>query len=386
VRPIDVNDLLRRDPVEPLTELIGDAVTGRSLLVTGAGGSIGSEICRQVIHAAPRKLVLFDHSEFSLYTTEQQLEEALQLLPSDKQPEIVPIVGSVLNEALVRKTIADHEIDSIYHAAAYKHVPLLEQNEVIGVENNVFGTAIVARAAFDAGITRFTLISTDKAVRPQSVMGASKRAAELIIQSLAENPACKTLFGIVRFGNVLDSSGSVVQRFRRQIRRGGPITVTHEHVTRFFMSIPEATQLVLQASAMAEDGEVFVLDMGEPVRIVDLARHMISLSGMSLRDEDSPDGDIAIDYVGLRPGEKLYEELFIGADTIGTAHPRIRKARERSIDAEELGQHLEALTAAILAGDRQLVRAKLHDLVEPDLPDGTAPLVNAPEQCSEAAE
>jgi len=386
VRPIDVNDLLRRDPVEPLTELIGDAVTGRSLLVTGAGGSIGSEICRQVIHAAPRKLVLFDHSEFSLYTTEQQLEEALQLLPSDKQPDIVPIVGSVLNEALVRKTIADHEIDSIYHAAAYKHVPLLEHNEVIGVENNVFGTAIVARAAFDAGITRFTLISTDKAVRPQSVMGASKRAAELIIHSLAENRACQTRFGIVRFGNVLDSSGSVVQRFRRQIRRGGPITVTHEHVTRFFMSIPEATQLVLQASAMAEDGEVFVLDMGEPVRIVDLARHMISLSGMSLRDEDSPDGDIAIDYVGLRPGEKLYEELFIGEDTIGTAHPRIRKARERSIDAEELGQHLEALTAAIVAGDRQLVRAKLHDLVEPDLPDGTAPLVNAPEQCSEAAE
>jgi FlaA1/EpsC-like NDP-sugar epimerase len=386
VRPIEVNDLLRRDPVEPLTELIRDAVTGRSILVTGAGGSIGSEICRQVIHAAPRKLVLFDHSEFSLYSTEQQLEEALQQAPDVDRPEIVPIVGSVLNEGLVRKTIADHQIDSIYHAAAYKHVPLLEHNEVVGVDNNVFGTATVARAAFDARITRFTLISTDKAVRPQSVMGASKRAAELVIQSLAEDDGCRTRFGIVRFGNVLDSSGSVVQRFRRQIRRGGPVTVTHEHVTRFFMSIPEATQLVLQASAMAEDGEVFVLDMGEPVRIVDLARHMITLSGMSLRDENSPDGDIAIDYVGLRPGEKLYEELFIGEDTVDTAHPRIRKARERSIDAEELAQHLDALTAAIAAADRQLVRAKLHDLVQPDLPEGAAPLVSLPEQCPEAAE
>jgi len=386
VRPIEVNDLLRRDPVEPLTELIGDAVTGRSLLVTGAGGSIGSEICRQVVHAAPRKLVLFDHSEFSLYTTEQQIDEALQQLPAGERPDIVPIVGSVLNDALVRKTIADHEIDSIYHAAAYKHVPLLEHNEVVGVDNNVVGTATVARAAFDAAITRFTLISTDKAVRPQSVMGASKRAAELIIQSLAEDDACRTRFGIVRFGNVLDSSGSVVQRFRRQIRRGGPVTVTHEHVTRFFMSIPEATQLVLQASAMAEDGEVFVLDMGEPVRIVELARHMISLSGMSVRDESSPDGDIAIDYIGLRPGEKLYEELFIGEDTIDTAHPRIRKARERSIEAAELVHHLQALTAAIEANDRQLVRAKLHDLVEPDLPDGSTQLVSVPEECSEAAE
>jgi UDP-N-acetylglucosamine 4,6-dehydratase len=386
VRPIDVNDLLRREPVEPLTELIRDAVTGRSLLVTGAGGSIGSEICRQVMHAAPRTIVLFDHSEFSLYTTEQQLEEALQKVPANERPEVVSVVGSVLNGALVRKAISEHSIDSIYHAAAYKHVPLLENNEVVGVENNVVGTATVARAAFDAGITRFTLISTDKAVRPQSVMGASKRAAELIIQSLAEDPKCRTRFGIVRFGNVLDSSGSVVQRFRRQIRRGGPVTVTHESVTRFFMSIPEATQLVLQASAMAKDGEVFVLEMGEPVRIVDLARHMISLSGMSLRDEASPDGDISIEYVGLRPGEKLYEELFIGKDTVDTAHPRIRKARERSIDPGELEDHLRGLTSAIEAGDRQLVRAKLHDLVEPDLPSGAAPLVGAREDCPEAAE
>ncbi len=386
VRPIEVNDLLRRDPVEPLTDLIREAVTDRSILVTGAGGSIGSEICRQVIHAAPRKLVLFDHSEFSLYSTQQQIEEALQQLPEDEQPEVVPIVGSVLNEALVRKTIADHQIDSIYHAAAYKHVPLLEHNEVVGVENNVFGTATVARAAFEAGITRFTLISTDKAVRPQSVMGASKRAAELIIQSLAEDESCRTRFGIVRFGNVLDSSGSVVQRFRRQIRRGGPVTVTHENVTRFFMSIPEATQLVLQASAMADGGEVFVLDMGEPVRIVDLARHMISLSGMSVRDDDNPAGDIPIDYIGLRPGEKLYEELFIGEDTVDTAHPRIRKARERSIGSAELAHHLQSLASAIELGDRHLVRTKLHVLVEPDLPNGATPLVGLPQELPEAAE
>ena len=386
VRPIDVNDLLRRDPVEPLTGLIRDAVAGQTLLVTGAGGSIGSEICRQVVRAGPRKLILFDHSEFSLYTTEQQIEEALSQFPPDERPEIVSMVGSVLNEALVRRAIADHDVQSIYHAAAYKHVPLLEDNEVVGVENNVLGTGIVARAAFDAGITRFTLISTDKAVRPQSVMGASKRAAELIIQSLSEDESCRTRFGIVRFGNVLDSSGSVVQRFRRQISRGGPVTVTHREVTRFFMSIPEATQLVLQASAMAQDGEVFVLDMGEPVRIVDLARHMISLSGMSVRDDRSPDGDIAIDYVGLRPGEKLYEELFIGEDTVDTAHPRIRKARERSIGARELKQHIDGLKCAIDAGDAQLVRTKLHDLVEPDLPQGATHLMSVSDDCPQAAE
>jgi FlaA1/EpsC-like NDP-sugar epimerase len=384
MRPIDVNDLLRRDPVEPLTELIKKAVEGCSLLVTGAGGSIGSEICRQMIHARPRRLVLLDHSEFSLYTTEQQLEEVLQHLDPDDRPSIVPIVGSVLNETLVRRVIADQEIDSIYHAAAYKHVPLLEQNEVIGVENNVFGTLTVAKAAFDARISRFTLISTDKAVRPRSVMGASKRAAELIVQALAEEDGCTTSFGIVRFGNVLDSSGSVVQRFRRQIRRGGPVTVTHEQVTRFFMSIPEATQLVLQASAMAGAGEVFVLDMGEPVRISDLARHMITLSGMTVRDEDNPDGDVAIEYIGLRPGEKLFEELFIGEDTVETAHPRIKMARERWMRMTELQSHLDGLKHAIAAADEGLVRAKLHELVAPDLASSTADVERA--ECPQAAE
>ncbi|HYJ82642.1 MAG TPA: nucleoside-diphosphate sugar epimerase/dehydratase, partial [Allosphingosinicella sp.] len=265
VRPIDVNDLLRRDPVEPLSDLIQEAVDGQTILVTGAGGSIGSEICRQIVRVRPAKLVLLDHSEFALYTIEQQLLELLKDRDPRDRPEVVPVVGSMLNELLVRDIIRMHGVETIYHAAAYKHVPLLEHNEVVGVENNVLGTWILARAAFDARLTRFTMISTDKAVRPESVMGASKRVAELIIQALAEQG--ETRFGIVRFGNVLDSSGSVVQTFREQIRRGGPVTVTHPEVTRFFMSIPEATQLVLQASAMARNGEVFVLDMGEPIRI-----------------------------------------------------------------------------------------------------------------------
>ncbi|HEX8669493.1 MAG TPA: nucleoside-diphosphate sugar epimerase/dehydratase [Allosphingosinicella sp.] len=372
VRPINVTDLLRRDPVEPLTGLIREAVEGHSILITGAGGSIGSEICRQIVRAHPRRLVLLDHSEFMLYSIEQQLEELVQALPAGERPEIVPVVGSMLNEALVRELIARHRVDTIYHAAAYKHVPLLEQNEVVGVENNVIGTLVLARAAADAKLTRFTMISTDKAVRPESVMGASKRVAELVIQALAHQDGCRTRFGIVRFGNVLDSSGSVVQRFRAQIRRGGPVTVTHKDVTRFFMSIPEATQLVLQASAMAEQGEVFVLDMGEPIKIADLARNMISLSGMSVRDEDNPAGDVEIVYVGLRPGEKLYEELFIGNDSVATTHPRINMAKERFLPLNELKPHIDRLNDAISAANPSQVRASLRALLEPDqaqLPD-----------------
>ena len=294
IRPIDVGDLLRRDPVEPIGELIRDAVDGHSILVTGAGGSIGSEICRQILGGHAAKLVLLDHSEFALYSIHEQLLELSEKLPHAARAELVPVVGSMLNERLVRRIITEHGIDTLFHAAAYKHVPLLEDNELVGIENNVFGTLAVARAALDAKLTRFTMISTDKAVRPKSVMGASKRVAELIVQGLAGKPDCRTQFAIVRFGNVLDSSGSVVQRFRRQIRAGGPVTVTHEEITRFFMSIPEATQLVLQASAMADRGEVFVLDMGEPVKITDLARHMVSLSGMTVRDDDNPMGDIEL--------------------------------------------------------------------------------------------
>jgi FlaA1/EpsC-like NDP-sugar epimerase len=364
VRPIEVNDLLRRDPVEPLTELIHQAVQGRSILITGAGGSIGSEICRQIVRAGPRRMVLLDHSEFGLYTIEQQLIEIVKGL--DQPLELVPVMGSMLNEHLIRDVICTHQVDTIYHAAAYKHVPLLEQNEVIGVENNVVGTLVLARIAHELKLTRFTMISTDKAVRPESVMGASKRVAELVIQSYADLPDCATRFGIVRFGNVLDSSGSVVQHFRRQISKGGPVTVTHPDVTRFFMSIPEATQLVLQASAMAEGGEVFVLDMGESIRISELARNMISLSGMTVRDESNPNGDIEITFVGLRPGEKLYEELFVGSETLATPHPRIMKAKERSLSREELAPQLDRLIGAIRSADRNALRIALQDMVAPD--------------------
>jgi FlaA1/EpsC-like NDP-sugar epimerase len=368
VRPIHVNDLLRRDPVQPLTELIRTVVEGHSIMITGAGGSIGSEICRQICRANPRRLVLLDHSEFSLYSIDQQLTEIVGALPDGEKPEIVPVVGSMLNEKLVRELISTHAVDTIYHAAAYKHVPLLEHNEVVGVENNVIGTLVLARAALEAKLTRFTMISTDKAVRPESVMGASKRMAELVIQAFGESPGCETRFGIVRFGNVLDSSGSVVQRFRDQIRQGGPVTVTHEDITRFFMSIPEATQLVLQASALATHGEVFVLDMGEPIKIADLARNMITLSGLSVRDASNPMGDIEITYVGLRPGEKLYEELFVGDDAVQTTHPRIKMARERSVPPGEMENHVDALEAAIDAADRRKVREILQTLTQLDHP------------------
>jgi UDP-N-acetylglucosamine 4,6-dehydratase len=363
IRPIDVGDLLRRDPVEPIGELIREAVEGRSILVTGAGGSIGSEICRQVLSAHPAKLVLLDHSEFALYAIHEQLLELAEKLPHIGRAELVPIVDSTLNERRVRRIIAEHGIDTLFHAAAYKHVPLLEDNELVGIENNVLGTLAAVRAAFDAKLTRFTFISTDKAVRPKSVMGASKRVAELIVQAFANRPDCETQFGIVRFGNVLDSSGSVVQRFRRQIRAGGPITVTHEEITRFFMSIPEATQLVLQASAMAHRGEVFVLDMGEPVKITELARHMVSLSGMTVRDDDNPTGDIEICYVGLRPGEKLYEELFLGKELVTTKHPRIQMSNERVISLAELDPLLAKLREALEHGNRDVLRRRLADFL-----------------------
>ena len=377
IRPIDVSDLLRRDPVEPIGELIEDAVHGHSILVTGAGGSIGSEICRQVLGAHPAKLVLLDHSEFALYTIHEQLLELAEKIPHVTPAELVPIVGSTLNERLVRRIIAEHGIDTLFHAAAYKHVPLLEQNELVGVENNVFGTMSVVKAAVDARIARFTMISTDKAVRPRSVMGASKRVAELIVQAYANYADCSTKFAIVRFGNVLDSSGSVVQRFRRQIRVGGPVTVTHREITRFFMSIPEATQLVLQASAMGDRGEVFVLDMGEPLKITELAHHMVSLSGMSVRDDDNPTGDIEICYVGLRPGEKLHEELFLGQDLVTTTHPRIQMAKERVIPRTELEKLLDGLNEALECGNRAIVRRKLADFIVDEQDEGEVVLTIA---------
>ena len=377
IRPIDVGDLLRRDPVEPIGELIREAVEGHSVLVTGAGGSIGSEICRQVLGAHATKLVLLDHSEFALYSIHEQLLALAEKLPHLGRFEVVPLVGSTLDERLVRRIIAEHRIDTLFHAAAYKHVPLIEQNELVGIENNVFGTLAVARAALDAGITRFTMISTDKAVRPTSVMGASKRVAELAVQAFANRRNCKTRFAIVRFGNVLDSSGSVVQRFRGQIRAGGPVTVTHPEITRFFMSIPEATQLVLQAGAMADQGEVFVLDMGEPVKITDLARHMVNLSGMTVRDGDNPSGDIEICYVGLRPGEKLYEELFLGENLVTTRHPRIQMSKERIIPETELEALLERLKEALDCGNRAIVRDRLADFIAEEQDEGPRVLTMA---------
>ena len=366
IRPIEVNDLLSRDPVPPKPELVSEAVAGASILVTGGGGSIGSEICRQVVHHKPRKLVILDHSEFALFAIQSELLELTGKLDEGERPEIAAAIGSLLQPDVLAEVIAAHDIDTVFHAAAYKHVPLLEDNEVVGVENNVIGTRNVAMAAVNAGVKRFTMISTDKAVRPKSVMGASKRAAELFIQALADHGDHETRFGIVRFGNVLDSSGSVVQRFREQIKSGGPVTVTHKDITRFFMSIPEATQLVLQASAMAKGGEVFVLDMGEPVRIYDLAVSMIHLSGMTTRDSNNPSGDIEVVISGLRPGEKLYEELFVGDEIETTFHPRINMSRERFAGFSEIESRLGELSAAIAGRDRRQLRKVLSVLTAYD--------------------
>ena len=378
VRPINVEDLLKRDIVPPISELIEGGLRGKSILVTGAGGSIGSEICRQVVQYGPCRMVLVDHSEFALYTIESELRALCEELA--EPPELVAIIGSLLNERLVRETLADHAIDTVFHAAAYKHVPLLELNEVVGVTNNVVGTRVLADACIEAGIPRLTMISTDKAVRPTNVMGRSKRVAELYIQALARLPDVPTQFGIVRFGNVLDSSGSVVQQFRRQIAGGGPITVTHEDITRFFMSIPEATQLVLQANSLAAGGEVFVLDMGEPVRIADLARTMIALSGMTEKTADNPQGDIEICYVGLRPGEKLHEELFVGELVTETVHPQIKMAMERHIPIDELLPQLRRLDIALEAHDARAVRAVLNKILELDFAGaGRTATVTAPD-------
>lgn len=364
IRPVRVEDLLQRDIVPPQNDLIESGVAGKSILVTGAGGSIGSEICRQLLRYGPARMVLLDHSEFALYSIESELRKAAEGSEHLRRPQLVPVIGSLLNEDLVRCVLAQHGVDSVFHAAAYKHVPLLEDNEVIGVRNNVLGTKILADACVAARVPRLTMISTDKAVRPTNVMGSSKRMAELYIQALAHEPGMATKFGIVRFGNVLDSSGSVVQQFRRQIQHGGPVTVTHPDITRFFMSIPEATQLVLQANSLAEGGEVFVLDMGEPVRIIELARTMIALSGMTERNDMHPNGDIEIDYIGLRPGEKLHEELFVGDDIGETLHPQIKMARERALARHEIDPIIHRLSQALRAHDAPLVRALLKEVLE----------------------
>lgn len=359
-RELDIEDLLGREPVPPNTELLARNLASKVVLVTGAGGSIGSELCRQILAERPCQLLLLDHSEFNLYSIHQELQGLCEVKSLDV--ELVPLLGSVTNLVRMHEVCRIYHPHTVYHAAAYKHVPLVESNPAEGIVNNVFGTLNMARAAMDSGVSHFILVSTDKAVRPTNVMGASKRMAELVLQALAAQ--CTTCFGMVRFGNVLGSSGSVVPLFRRQLAVGGPLTVTHADVTRYFMTIPEAAQLVLQAGAMAVGGEVFVLDMGEPVKIVDLARRMVELSGMKVRDEASPDGDIAIDITGLRPGEKLYEELLIGDNPTPTAHPRIMKAHEDFLAWPVLKQHLDTLLAAAQASDVDQIKALLRVCVQ----------------------
>ena len=340
---LDIEDLLGREPVSPRVDLLARDLTLQVVLVSGAGGSIGSELTRQIALQRPRQLLLLDHCEFALYTIHQEL----QALCAARSPgtELVPLLGSVTNVQRLKAICDQYRPATVYHAAAYKHVPMVEDNPGEGVLNNVFGTLNLAQAAQHSGAKRFVLISTDKAVRPTNVMGATKRMAELVLQSLAAQHS-QTCFTMVRFGNVLGSSGSVVPLFRRQLAEGGPLTVTHAEVTRYFMTIPEAAQLVLQAGAMGCGGDVFLLDMGQPVKIIDLARRMVELSGLRVRDSAHPDGDVEIAVTGLRPGEKLYEELLIGDNPEPTNHPRIMKAHEVCLSWDDLQAHLQALQVA----------------------------------------
>ncbi len=360
LRELDIEDLLGRDPVRPDAALLARNITSKTVLVTGAGGSIGSELCRQILRGNPKRLLLVEASEFALYAINEELIRVAKELESECS--ILPLLANVTEPVRMQQIMSAYRPDTVYHAAAYKHVPLVEHNPCAGVRNNVWGTMVAAQAAIAAGVDDFVLISTDKAVRPTNIMGTSKRTAELVLQGLAmERPT--TRLSMVRFGNVLGSSGSVVPLFRKQIRDGGPVTLTHEDITRYFMTIPEAAQLVIQAGAMAMGGEVFVLDMGDPVRIMDLARKMIALSGLSVRDDDNPNGDISIEVVGLRPAEKLYEELLIGDNADQTSHPRIMKAREAMLPWADLQEMLAALNVSIEKNDVAQLRVQLMSLV-----------------------
>ena len=358
LRELDIDDLLGREPVAPNHLLLAKNITAKVVLVTGAGGSIGSELCRQILAQAPARLLLIEQSEFALYAIHQELEQRL----AGQATVLVPLLASVQDAERMHEIMSTWRPDTVYHAAAYKHVPLVEHNPAEGVKNNVLGTLRTAQAAVDNAVADFVLVSTDKAVRPTNIMGASKRLAEMCLQALAAH-ASGTRFCMVRFGNVLGSSGSVVPKFRQQIQEGGPITLTHPEVTRFFMTIPEAAQLVIQAGAMAKGGDVFVLDMGQSVKIMDLAQRMIELSGLSLRHEQNPDGDIEIEITGLRPGEKLYEELLIGDDPRPTLHPRIMKAHETFLAWEVFQTRLKALELALYANDVGVIRLMMQELV-----------------------
>jgi FlaA1/EpsC-like NDP-sugar epimerase len=363
IRDIDIEDLLGRDIVPPNPELLGACITGQSVMVTGAGGSIGSELCRQIVMINPARLVLLDTFEYGLYEVENELREILLTVEGGQSIEIVAMLGSVCNRALVEYAISTFEVDTVYHVAAYKQVPMVEKNIIEGAQNNIIGTLIAAQAAEKGKVKNFVLISTDKAVRPTNFMGATKRFAEQVLQALSQRES-DTKFSMVRFGNVLGSSGSVVPLFRKQISSGGPVTVTHPEVTRYFMTVQEAAQLVIQAGSMATGGDVFVLDMHEPIRIVDLAKKMVHLMGYDVKDENSYRGDIAIEYTGLRPGEKLYEELMIGESVTGTEHPKIMRAEEETLSWESLAPLIKRLVTASEKLDVEEIRAVLMEAVD----------------------
>lgn len=368
LREVDVEDLLGRDPIPPRPDLISACVAGRTVMVTGAGGSIGSELCRQIVGLGATRLVLVDHSEPALYAIDQELRAVADA--RGLSVNIVAVLGSVTEADFLFEVIRSFSVRTIYHAAAYKHVPLVEYNMGAGIRNNVIGTFRTAQAAEKAGIETFVLVSTDKAVNPTNVMGASKRFAEMILQGMVERGSGMRIC-MVRFGNVLASSGSVVPLFREQIRNGGPVTVTHPDIVRYFMTIPEAAQLVIQASAMGGEGEVFLLDMGEQVKILDLARKMIRLSGLTVRDLDNPDGDIEIAFTGLRPAEKLYEELLISGNAVGTDHPRIWKAQEIGAGWDEVSHAIEAISRAVVNNDCDDMRRILLEVVKEYTPPAT---------------
>ena len=369
IKELDPDDLLGREPVAPNRELIEKNILGKTVLISGAGGSIGSELCRQILQVGPKQLLLLDHSEYGLYAIESELRTQLNANPQLKT-ELIPLLGNVRDAERLETIFTKWKIDTVYHAAAYKHVPLVEHNPSEGLQNNVLGTLNLAQAAKKHHTANFVLISTDKAVRPTNVMGATKRFAELVLQALANQENSSTCFSMVRFGNVLGSSGSVVPLFREQIKAGGPVTLTHAEVTRYFMTIPEAAQLVIQAGAMAKGGEVFVLDMGQPVKIYDLAKRMVELSGLSGKNPETGSGDIEIVVTGLRPGEKLYEELLIGENPTSTPHPRIMMAREDFLPWSALEAELALLQAGLAKDDFQALVGQLQRLVNGYQPSG----------------
>ncbi|WBY07945.1 nucleoside-diphosphate sugar epimerase/dehydratase [Sphingomonas sp. 7/4-4] len=391
LKELEIEDLLGREPVLPDRSVIEQHIQDKVILVTGAGGSIGSELCRQILVGCPQALLLLDHSEFGLYSIHRELELFLtnqQIAGRERTTQLVPLLGSVQDEQRIANIISYWQPSRVYHAAAYKHVPLVEHNLLQGIQNNVFGTMVVARECVRNKVPHFVLVSTDKAVRPTNIMGATKRLAEMVVQAMANESNSATCLSMVRFGNVLGSSGSVVPVFRQQILSGGPVTITDERITRFFMTIPEAAQLVIQAGAMATGGDVFVLDMGEPVKIVDLARNMIELSGLTVRDKNDLFGDIELKIIGLRPGEKLYEELLIADAPIETAHPRIRKATEEFLPQSQLARHLEALRDSVNASDPARARELLQRTVDGFKPssglvDHLSPLAQVPRKIAE---